>query len=257
MSSFKLGKNKPAKLSGTLSLGDHLGSTTTWPKVPAQGWEHAPVPIILDMLGNDQIGDCVIAAAMHYIQNETANIGSPLVPTKTLALTTYSAITGYDPADPSTDQGTVYESQLFPYWQTTGIPMLDKAGKVVLHKIVGFAALDLTSVAQQRYASYVFGGILWGIQCPQSAMTNTANWIYDPTSPIEGGHGVNSMGQGADGWHMNSWGKLIPGQWGFTRALADEAYVVVTENWLNAQGKSPSGLDLNGLIGAMKTLNKR
>ena len=254
MPQLMLGKKPPARLDTTISLTDHLDLTSGWPAVKAQGWEYAPVPIPLDPLGNDEVGDCVIAMAMHYAQNETANTGNPLTPTKKLALATYSAITGYNPNDPNTDQGTDIEGQLMPYWKAHGMPMIDSTGKTVYHKISGFAALDLTSIAQQRYASFTFGGVLWGINCPQSALDDTSNWTYDPKSPIAGGHGVNTMGQGAAGWHVNSWGLLIPGTWEFTRKLADEAYVVVSPAWLNSQGESPSGLDLNELLAAMAAL---
>ena len=261
---YMLGKNLPARLLTTVALGDHLDfSSTAWPAVAAQGWEYAPVPITLGMLGNgpapdnppdigDGVGDCVIAAAMHYAQVETANTGNPLTPTTTLAIQTYSAITGYVPGDPDTDNGTDFESQLFPFWKKHGIPMLDKNGKEVLHKILGFAALDLTSIAQQRWAQFTFGGKLSGINCPQSALDNTSNWTYVPDSPIEGGHGVTEPGQGRAGWHTISWGLSIPGTWEFSQKLADEMYVVVTDQWLNAQGVSPSGLNLNGLLAAMK-----
>ena len=34
----------------------------------------------------------------------------------------------------------------------------------------------------------------------------------------------------------------------------DEAYVIVTDDWIKASGKSPSGLDLQGLIADMTSL---
>ena len=256
---FKLGKNAPRRLDTTIALTDHLDMTTAWPAVKAQGWEYAPVPIVLDVLGNDLWGDCVIAAAMHYAQVETANTGNPLTPNTSLTLQVYSAITGFDiNAGPSgnnpTDQGTDFESQLFPYWKATGIPLLDAKGNTVMHKILGFAALDLTSIAQQRWATFTFGGSLLGINCPQSALDNTANWTYDPSSPIEGGHGINRAGQGAAGGHIDSWGMSIPYTNQFSQKLADEMYAVISPAWLNAQGQSPSGLDLNGLTAAMAKL---
>ena len=256
---FHLGKKAPRRLMSTPALGDFLDKATAWPAVPAQGWEYSPLPFTLDMLGNDVVGDCVIAAAMHYAQIETANTGNPLTPTTALALQTYADITGYDPSQTDangnnpTDNGTDFEQQLFPYWQKTGIPLLDKNGKTVLHTIKGFAALDLTSVAQQRYALRLFGGKLTGFNCPQSIVGNTTNW-NDPSGPIAGGHGVTEPGQGAAGWHTISWGALIPGTWAFSQALADEMYIVTTDAWINAQGKSPSGLDLNGLLAAMAAL---
>jgi len=258
---FRFGKKRPAKLRTTLALTDF--ADMTWPSVQAQGWEILSKPLVLDILANDMVGDCVIAAAMHFAQNETANItGHALTPNRELTLQTYSAITGYDPAqtdangDNPTDQGTDFESQLFPYWRDHGIPLVDENGNEFLHKILGFAGLDLGSVAQQRYANFTFGGVLWGINCPSSAEQDTSNWVVTPGATIVGGHGVNQTGQGRDGGHLNSWGLSIPFQWDFMRTYADEAYVVVTESWVDDLGQSPSGLNLGGLLNAMKGLSK-
>jgi hypothetical protein len=232
--------------------------------VKASGWEYAPVPIKLDILANDTLGDCVIAAAMHYAQVETANTGNPLTPNRELAIATYSAVTGYDPSQTDdqgnnpTDQGTSYESQLFPYWISTGIPMVDSKGNQFQHKIRGFAALDITSIAQQRYATNLFGGSLLGIQVPQSAMPVDASTIPNWntfTGPIEGGHGINRAGQGADGGKVVSWGWWVLYSNAFAQQAVDEAYVVTTDQWLNSTtGKSPTGLDLSGLLAAMAAL---
>jgi hypothetical protein len=62
------------------------------------------------------------------------------------------------------------------------------------------------------------------------------------------------VGQGSAGVHIASWGKFIPATKEFMLNLMDEGYCIVSEAWLNAQGKSPSGLDLNGLLSAMKAL---
>jgi hypothetical protein len=261
---LKFGKNKPAKLLSTISLANHLEAASTWTVPPAQGWEYAPIKIPLDMLGNDTVGDCVIAAAMHYAQVETANTENPLTSLAKLAIQTYSAITGYDPSQTDsdgnnpTDNGTDFESGLFPYWKSIGMPMIDKNGKLVYHKIIGFAALDLTNIAQQRYANFTFGGVLMGINCPQNAVdavqNGSNNWLYDPNSPSVGGHGINMMGQGKDGWHIDTWGTLVEGTWEFSQHQADEMYVVVTPAWIKANGKSPSGLNMASLLAAQAAL---
>ena len=85
------------------------------------------------MLGNDQVGDCVIAAMLHYIMAAQANVGKSVTFTTQQALDLYSAITGYNPSDPSTDQGTAWTDAL-AYWQSTGC-----CG----HKILGWAAVDI------------------------------------------------------------------------------------------------------------------
>jgi hypothetical protein len=123
-----------------------------------------------------------------------------------------------------------------------------------LHKIVGYAAIDVTSPAQMRYAAYTFGGLYLGINCPQACESGTANWNFAPGLPIAGGHCIIQAGEGAAGGKMGSWGMWIPASNGFIASYVDEGYVVVTEDWLGAAGKSPAGLDLDGLLAAMKAL---
>ena len=251
---FKLGKLPPKKLLTTPAFGDFLDKATTWPAVKPRGWEYAVPPDKLDILANDELGDCVIAAMMHYAQEETANTSNPLTPTRQLTIEVYSAITGYDPKDPSTDQGTCWTDAL-KHWKEFGIPLLDKNGKEVIHRILGWASLDLSSIAQQRYACDLFGGTLMGIQCPKSAENDTSNWTYVPDSPIVGGHGINRAGQGGDGWHIGSWGLWIKGTWEFSLKLADEDYIVTTPAWVESEtGQTPSGVDLNALLAAQKAI---
>ena len=250
---FKLGLNHRPIRFGTPALSDFLDKAKTWPAVKPWGWEFALSAYQLNILGNDQYGDCVEAAAEHYAQNETANTGAPLTPTTAQTLALYSAVTGFKADDPDTDQGTAPED-LLAYWKNTGIPINDANGKEVLHQIVGWASLDITSWAQLRYAAYTFGGLILAINCPQSAEDNTNNWTVTPGSPSVGGHGINMTGEGAAGAHINSWGLSIPTTKEFLRQNLVSAFAVVTPLWLNAQGESPSGLDLNGLLAAMKGL---
>ena len=253
MSNHKLGRKPVRKLLSTPSLGDFVNKATTWPPVAAQGWEYAIPAGSLNILGNDQFGDCAEAGAMHLIQAQTANTGSPLQGTLEQTLALYSAVTGFNPNDPSTDQGTDLLS-LLQYWKTTGITVTDNNGNPVVHKILGWAALDLTSIAQIRYANFVFGGTYLGINCPQSAEQNTSNWTYQAGSPILGGHCIPGVGQGGAGGHIISWGMSIPFTWEFALQYLEEAYCIVTPAWVAANGKSPSGLDLNGLLAAMAAI---
>lgn len=253
MPHFKLGKLAPKRLMSTPAFGDFLPKATEWPAVKPRGWEYAVPPAKLEMLGNDTYGDCGPAGAMHLIQVQTANTGNPLHGTLQQTLDLYSAVTGFNPKDPSTDQGTVL-IDLLAFWKNTGITVTDSTGKSVVHKILGWASLDLSSVPQMRYANDVFGGTYLGINLPQSAETDTTNWTYKPKSRIIGGHCIDGTGQGSAGGHIISWGMNIPFQWEFLLNYLDEGYCVVSESWLGQQGKSPSGMDLDGLLSAMKSL---
>ena len=253
MANRKLGKKPPRRLMSTPAFGDFLDKATAWPTVAAQGWEYALPEGSFQMLGNDEFGDCAEAAAMHLIQAQTANAGRTLHGTRKQTLNLYSAVTGFNPNNPATDQGTDLLS-LLQYWKNNGIEVSTRKGEIIVHKILGWASLDLTSIPQIRYANYLFGGTYLGINCPQSAEDDTDNWTYQPKSPIIGGHCIPGLGQGAAGGHVVSWGLSIPFQWEFMLNYLDEGYVVVSPEWVEASGKSPSGLDLDGLLNAMKAL---
>lgn len=251
--SFKFGKKAPKKLMSTPAFGDFLTRATEWPAVKPRGWEYAVPAGQLEMLGNDQYGDCAEAGAMHLIQVETANTDNPLHGTLAQTLNLYTSLTGFDPKDPNTDGGTVLLDVL-KRWKDTGIAVTDATGKEVIHKILGWAALDLSSVPQMRYANDLFGGTYLGINCPQSAEEDTSNWTYHAGSPSVGGHCITGVGQGSAGGHIISWGRSIPFTWEFMLHQLDEAYIIVSSGWVDKQGKSPSGLDLDGLLAAMKKL---
>ena len=251
---FKGGKLPPQRKLSIPALGDFLDKATTWPAVPAAGWENAVPPTAWGMLGNDQVGDCAEAGILHLIQGQAANTGTVLTPTTDQALALYTAVTGYNPSDPSTDQGTVL-TDLLTYIQTSGVEMTDSTGKTVTVEVVGSASLDISSTAQMRYAGYTFGGNYLGINCPQQCEDDTTNWNFGPGLPIAGGHCIPQEGEGIAGGKIVSWSEVIPVSNLFLMSYLDEGYVVLTKSWVNAQGKSPSGLDLDGLLAAMKTLS--
>lgn len=250
---FKFGKKAPRRLMSTPAFGDFIAKATDWPAVPAKGWEAAVNPSTWGMLGNDQYGDCACAGIMHLVQAQAANAGVQLTATTEQALALYTAVTGFNPNDPNTDQGTVL-SDLLVYIQKNGVEMTDSAGKAVTIEVEGFASLDISSIPQMRYATYTFGGSYLGINCPQQCEEDTTNWDFQPGLPLAGGHCITRVGEGGAGGKIVSWGMVIPFSNQFWSGYGDEAYIVLTKAWLSAQDKSPSGLDLNGLVAAMKII---
>jgi len=242
----------------TPSIGDFLGSADTWPKVKPRGWEYEKLIGLLEMLGNDQWGDCGEAGIAHFIQTETANSGNPLHMTLAQVLALYTAVAGFDPnAGPPgqnpTDQGT-FLINLLNYAIENGIQCTDSKGNIVLWKLLGYASVDLSSIAQMRYLLDLFGGLYLGIQCPQNALSNTNNWTYDPKSPIENGHCINATGQGGAGGHIQSWGLNIPFTWEFMLKNIDEGYVLFSDYWLEKSGTSPSGYSKEVLLNVFSNL---
>lgn len=247
---MRLGKLPPQRPTGMPALGDFLDRATAWPTVPPEGWEYAIPASSLSVLGNDEWGDCAEAGALGLAQAQSYNAGRPLIPTTDDALALYSSLTGFNAAagpsgDNPTDQGTVL-TDLLTAWQRTGIEI---GG--VTHKIAGWASVDISSAIQLRYAAYTFGGLYIGLRLPSACQT-AMNWNFGPGQDIDGGHCVVILGEGADGVHVRSWGEMIPATWEFLSAYMDEAHVVVSEDWIiAAKEKSPTGLDLDGLVAAL------
>jgi hypothetical protein len=203
----------------------------------------------LGMLGNDSVGDCVIAYMLHQIMiwNGVAHAGTPVSFTTDQAIQTYSAITGYNPAYPNTDQGTDPDTAL-SYWQKNGL---------FGHSIAGYVNLDITNVDQLRYALYVFGGIGFSINCPAYVMNVPAggSWsLSGGDATIEGGHQIGLLGYGRNGFRLNSWSTTYTFNLDFVGQFGQAAQAAVSPDWIKQSGTSPSGLDLNGLLADLQAV---
>jgi len=117
-----------------------------------------------------------------------------------------------------------------------------------------FATLDVQNVDQVKAAIYIFGGAPIGFAVPQS-MVDQLNNGQEPTfafiqgdKPSGEGHCVLPVGYGRSGLALVSWGKVYHTSLDFWMAWVDEAYCVVSKDWLKASGVSPTGLDLDGLL---------
>jgi hypothetical protein len=230
--------NDPAK--PRLRLGPHLTQATAPPAAvnwnkPVRSWP---------MLANDSVGDCVFAAIGHTIQTWTANASTEVILSDRDVLAAYSAVTGYNPADPSTDQGTVMQDA-FSYWRKTGI-----AG----HKILAFAQVDHTSLVELETAVALFGEVLLAIDFPDTAMDQFNEgkpWDVVYGAKSEGGHAICSArydsGNKSAPWTVITWGREQPVTTRFLSKYLREAWVAIAPEWIAANGTSPSGLDLAGL----------
>jgi hypothetical protein len=194
------------------------------------------------MLANDRLGDCTIACAGHLEMLWRANVGSSFIPTDDQIIAAYSAITGYDPDTGDNDNGAV-EIDVLNYWRKTGIAD---------HKIVAYMAVDHKPPFIQKQfqqALDLFGGVYLGINMP-SAWQDATEWRDLPdqkgiNAPGSwGGHAVPAVAYDAEGVIVITWGAPLKMTWGALTDYCDEAYAIVTQDWINAFGKSPSGFDL-------------
>lgn len=237
---MKLGKLPARKGAVKLSFSTY----ETLPAAPSKAGHYALVSDWQGMLGNDQYGDCVWAGGdhEHIYWNKEANTSVSF--TSKTALSDYSSVTGFNPNDPNTDQGTDMQ-QAASYRLKTGL--IDASGK--RHKIGAYVALTPGNKDQLKKAIYYFGACGIGIQFPVSAMTQfNANktWTVVSKSPIEGGHYVPAVGYDSRYVYVVTWGKVQKMTWGFFAKYCDEALVYLSTEMFTG-GKSLEGFDLTQL----------
>lgn len=206
--------------------------------------ELAPPPSKLDppgiaewpMFGNDSYGDCVLAGAGHEEQVVTFDAGKMLVPSLADVLHAYTAVTGFNPDDPSTDRGTVV------------LDALNWRRKVGLggRKIAAFAQIDPQSKTEFKQSIALFRIVGLGVALPASAQRQEV-WDVARGPDAEpgswGGHYVPAIAYDAKHVVVVTWGALKLMTWRFLAHYCDEAYAILSPDLLNA-GKSPDGFDL-------------
>jgi hypothetical protein len=204
------------------------------------------------MLGNDTAGDCVVAGGGHETMAWNNEAGKQVAFSAANTIKDYSSITGYDPKNPNTDQGTDMQVAA-SYRRKTGL--LDASGKK--HQVAAYVALAPGNKAEIKQAIYLFGAVGIGIKFPQSAMAQFdagKNWTIVSKSPIEGGHYVPAVGYDSRYVYVVTWGKLTKATWGFLNKYMDEGVAYLSYEMLNG-GKSLEGFDaptLTADLGALK-----
>lgn len=195
-------------------------------------------------------GDCGIAGMDHiqmawnaYAHGKGTSWGNDQV------LSLYEYLSGYRRGDPATDVGTVLQDNL-QFWRTHGIGT---------SKILFYGALRPGSwLRPERIkALQAFGGIYLGLSLPVSAeQAFPGDWVYVPRSPLAGGHCMVQLGE-LLGWHearLAGWGAVVKASTGFLQHTIEEAWVIAAPDFIEVNGRNPSGLDIAGIQAAMKEL---
>ena len=209
------------------------------------------------LLGNDRIGDCVLVSCAHLVQGWTAySRDAESLVAEADVIGAYSAITGYDPKRTSrdgsnpTDRGTNSLAAL-NFWRRTGI-----GG----HKISAYMKLDPSDHNEVRNAANLFGGIYIAAQLPLAAndqfragKTWTATGGQRGRRGSWGGHAMHLGAYGTTGYTVSTWGRTQALTVGWWNTYVDEAFAVVSEDWLNQLGgTNPLGFDLTAMLADLR-----
>lgn len=222
------------------------------PKPPLHfGHETVIAPKDWGMLGNDDFGDCVWAGAAHETMLwNSGGYGSFVGFLSQNVLSDYSAVTGFDPSDPNTDNGTDM-SDAASYRRKTGI--VDSNG--TRHKIAAYLSIKPGDIKELYVALYLFHAVGVGIEFPSSAFDqfNRAKpWSVVRNSSIEGGHYIPMVAK-RKSMQCVTWGQLQGMTVGFYQKYNDETIAYVSQEML-INNKSPEGFDSEGLLSALNQL---
>lgn len=243
MPTFKLGKHPPKFDKRTLLFGKYL--TAQLPAAPAN-IDYAKAVPSWPMMGNDTYGDCTCAAAGHMIEEWTANTGTEQTLSDAQILAAYNHFAKGNP-----DAGATMLDVL-KYWRKTGIGA---------DKIMAFAQLEPKNDTQARDAIYLFGNCYIGVALPDFAVPAGQNfldipWVVPPQGPVgnaapnpQNGHCIPAVAYDSRNLYVVTWGALKSMSWQFYDAYMDEAFAVLSGQWINQKlGTAPPGFNLAQLV---------
>lgn len=250
MQELKLGKKAARPDAVTFKL-KNLINPSALPKPPKNfGHETFIGKSNWNMLANDQVGCCVFSGAAHETMLWNAECGKTIKFSDKSVLSDYSAVTGYNPSDPNSDQGTDM-SLAASYRRKTGI--LDADGN--RHKIAAYVSITPGDLYEHCIALYLFGSIGIGIEFPASAMDQVnagKPWSVVRNSPLEGGHYINLVAKRTR-LECVTWGQIQGMTTGFFKKYNDESLAYISEEMLTNR-KSPEGFDYDALLAMLNQL---
>jgi hypothetical protein len=222
----------------TLSLAQYVDPQV----LPAPPVKFAETAKVEDwpMYANDRIGDCTTAAAGHMIEAWTAAArGQAVVISEQSVLDAFEHVKR---VDPFTGEEGAIELEVLRFWRKQGIG---------LHKIGAYARVPVHNRRIVETGAWLFGGLYIGVQLPLTARDQE---VWDWTGSLSGdakpgswgGHAVDVVAYDAQGLTIVTWGRLKQMTWEFWDRYCDEAYCILTEDFLD-EGKAPNGFDLAAL----------
>ncbi len=196
------------------------------------------------MLGNDRIGDCTVAGAMHAVMLWRSVIDRPIRFTTLDATEDYFAITGGK--DVGADMVTVAQ-----YWRDTGF----RDSLANRHKILAYLHVDAANLHNIDAACYLFDVVGLGVMVgneEERAFINRQPWT-NPRSTTDTYHYVPMVGKDGKYRYVVTWGGLqaITEEW-FKAKVNEVVAVLSDENMIS--GKTLEGFDADALEADLEAL---
>lgn len=241
-----------------LRLSNYLDKARLPPSPATADFDQKALAVLTDIEGNDNYGDCVEAEEAHYLAGITAYAGAMVSYTPAQVLAMYTALTNFNPSDPSTDQGTDPIACLNYFVQNS---YLDGS------KNIGWASVDMTKPEEVKFAISQCGNLKIWLSLPDAwtqSMPSSNGFVWDVGAPDpNNGHCIGSgaynssaiVGPNCDGIQIRTWGLIGTLTWAAAAALCvpgagGGAAVRLTEDWVidKQTGLTVPGLALGDLV---------
>jgi hypothetical protein len=164
------------------------------------------------MDGNDQLGDCTIAALAHAVTAYRGLLGKRDIMTKSAVVKLYMHLTG------GVDSGLA-ELDVLNYWRSQAV-----SGD----KILTYASIDVKNHTHIEQAIQLFGGVYLGFQVQQNCVEQfDARQPWTPGPLTQDGHAVFAVAYDPSGVTVLTWGNTQKGTWAWWDECVDEAYGII------------------------------
>lgn len=207
---------------------DMFDTTTEWP-----------------MLANDRFNCCTSAAAGHMIHHwTTANQHS-------IFLSDDDIVAAHAQLTSDHLLNCVSMADALKFWRKVGIGH---------HRVHSYVSLGRARQAELCAVIYLFGSAYVGLDLPNFAYTGDPQkiadipWQIPPSVSTQdsepqssNGHCVAAIGYDDQVVYVVTWGRLKKMTWEFFLRYVDEAYAVLSTDWVQHNIECPSGFDISTL----------
>jgi len=252
----KFGRKRPIAVGPRMKLRNYLRANLPTPPTSADYSAAAKVPLA-NIYENDTLGDCVIAGGYHITGVETGNAtGKAFEATSAQIIADYSAIGGYKPGDPSTDQGCD-ENTALDYWQNHGFA--DGT------KILGSLVVDASNWNEVQAAMYLFENLVICMELPDAYVDpfpSGSGFTWDVAgAPVpDNGHSICGVAYGPAGVTVCTWAmlglltKAALAKYAVTSAGGSLNVILTPDQIAKAAVKAPNGVAWADLIADFDSL---
>ncbi len=176
------------------------------------GATEADVAKLFPMDGNDQYGDCTIAAVAHAITIYEGLVGTRHVMSAQSVERTYFHLSG------GVDSG-LRELDVLNYWQSH---------MVGREKILAFTSVDPRHHEHVKQAMEIFGGVYLGFQVQADCIQDFESGVpWTPGALTNDGHAVFAVAYDPNDVTVLTWGGMQHGTWAWWDECVDEAYAIL------------------------------